>query len=341
MFVLLYGAAGHTGQFIAAELVRRGLRPLLAGRDQGRLEQLAARIGGGAEIATCPVDDHARLTALATKSVAILNAAGPFSDTAPQLIEAAIRAHRPYFDVSGEPFVVRDLFARFDAPAREAGVLVAPGFGFFGALGDLLASAAMGDWHHADAIDLACALDSWKPTRGSRLAGERRAGRRLVWANDRLEERSALDKPQGGRWTFAAPFGDVETVGEFSTVDVVTMSRHLRFERLSTWINTAPLADLRNDTGEGPEPVDELGRSSQRFLLEAVVSKDGEQRRASASGQDIYAVTAPLLVEALTWTLSGRTGNVGALGAGQFLDASAFLQALASSDILIVKERDI
>jgi short subunit dehydrogenase-like uncharacterized protein len=31
--VVLYGAAGHTGRFIAAELIRRGFEPVLAGRD--------------------------------------------------------------------------------------------------------------------------------------------------------------------------------------------------------------------------------------------------------------------------------------------------------------------
>lgn len=335
MEVLLYGAAGHTGRFIARELVRQGFTPLLAGRNGSRLNALRTEIGG--VVAECSIDDRAQIDALVRRSVAVINAAGPFGDTSPQLIEAAVATRRPYFDISGEPFVVRDLFERFDRPARDAGVLVAPGFGFFGALGDLLASAAMADWTTADSIDLACALDSWKPTKGSRLAGERRAGRRLIWSGDRLSERSPDEKAPRGSWTFAAPFGEQETLGEFSTVDVVSMSRHLRFGRLSTWVNLAPLADLQADDGRGPTAIDSIGRSDQRFLLEVLVTRGGEHRRMSASGKDIYAITAPLIVKAMSLVLAKQAGGTGALSAGQFLDPQLFLDTFPAELLLIYR----
>jgi short subunit dehydrogenase-like uncharacterized protein len=42
---LLYGATGYTGGLIAREAVRRGLRPVLAGRDARAVAALAAELG--------------------------------------------------------------------------------------------------------------------------------------------------------------------------------------------------------------------------------------------------------------------------------------------------------
>src|SRR3546814_20508801 len=67
---------------------------------------------------------------------------------------------------------------------------------------------------------LALALDEWKPTRGSRLAGVRRAGRRVVFADRRLEIHDGTQAAPEGQWTFPAPFGEQPVLGEFSTVDV-------------------------------------------------------------------------------------------------------------------------
>ena len=55
----------------------------------------------------------------------------------------------------------------------------------------------------------------------------------------------------------------------------------------------------------------------------------GSERRAVASGQDIYAVTAPLAVEAVDRILTGRTRTIGVASAGEIFDAPDFLRALS------------
>jgi hypothetical protein len=40
----------------------------------------------------------------------------------------------------------------------------------------------MRTWYTADEIQIAVALDSWKPTRGTRLTGQRNTGRHLVFS---------------------------------------------------------------------------------------------------------------------------------------------------------------
>src|SRR3954469_10006359 len=47
--IVLFGATGYTGRLIAERLVAEGARPVLAGRDEARLRELAARLGGDVE----------------------------------------------------------------------------------------------------------------------------------------------------------------------------------------------------------------------------------------------------------------------------------------------------
>lgn len=51
--IVLYGATGYVGALTARAMVASGARPVLAGRDRGRLNALAARLaqqGDGTEL---------------------------------------------------------------------------------------------------------------------------------------------------------------------------------------------------------------------------------------------------------------------------------------------------
>lgn len=67
----------------------------------------------------------------------------------------------------------------------------------------------------------------------------------------------------------------------------------------------------------------------QTFLVDVVV-RAGGQRRATASGQDIYAISAPLAVEAVHRLLTGQTKTGGVASAGAVFDAPDFLHALST-----------
>jgi hypothetical protein len=58
----------------------------------------------------------------------------------------------PYLDVAAEIEAVADTFAGYDEAATGAGVVIVPAMAFYGGLGDLLATAAVGDWPGADEI---------------------------------------------------------------------------------------------------------------------------------------------------------------------------------------------
>ena len=328
--VAVFGAYGHTGRFVTAELRSRGFEPVLSGRDAGKLRTLAA--GTGLDTRPASIDDPASLDRALAGAAAVINCAGPFATTAAQVIEAALRAKIPYVDVAAEIEANADTFAHFADRARTAGTLVVPAMAFYGGLADLLATAAMGDWTAADEVHIAYALSSWHPTPGTRAATrvsrQRRNGRHVRYTGGRLEYRD--DQLPTLQWTFPTPMGTRTVIGEFSMADVVTIPSHLLIPEIHTYMTAEAARDLLAPDTPAPVAVDERGRSAQSFLVDVLVTADGIRRRATASGQDIYAISAPLAVEAVHRILTGQTKTNGAAAAGAVFDARDFVDALSA-----------
>lgn len=97
-----------------------------------------------------------------------------------------------------------------------------------------------------------------------------------------------------------------------------------------TQINTYRYLASAPDPGDtsGPEAADESGRSSQTFMVQAVSRRAGEERRATAHGRDIYAITAPIVVEATERILDGRRKAAGVVAAGEIFGPEDFLRTL-------------
>jgi hypothetical protein len=84
-------------------------------------------------------------------------------------------------------------------------------------------------------------------------------------------------------------------IAEFTMTDVVTVPSHLAVPEVRTYMTVEAARDLASEDTPEPEPVDALGRSDQIFVVDVVVRAGGVERRATARGQDIHAVTAPLV----------------------------------------------
>ncbi|GAA1624771.1 saccharopine dehydrogenase NADP-binding domain-containing protein [Catellatospora bangladeshensis] len=329
--VAVFGAYGHTGRFVVAELRARGFVPLALGRNEDRLRELAA----GTDLAyrTASAGDPASLDAALAGAAAVVNAAGPFASTAAPVIEAALRAGIPYVDVAAEIEANADTFAQFSERAEAAGVAVVPAMAFFGGLGDLLVTAAMGDWTQADEAHVAYGLSSWHPTAGTLSSGtvsrDRRDGRRVRFTGGRLEYYAAEGALPTLDWDFPAPLGRRPVFGEFTMADVVTVPSHLPIPEVRTYMTTVAATDLATPGTPAPAAVDGSGRSAQTFTVDVVVRSGGTRRRIAAHGQDIYAISAPLAVEAVRRLLAGEVKATGVASAGKIFDADGFLSALS------------
>ena len=326
--VTVFGAYGHTGGFVVSELRKRGFTPILSGRDAAKLKA-AGKAHPGSEVRVATVNDSASLDRALSGAVAVINCAGPFIDTAGPVIDAVLRASIHYLDVAAEQAAVLAVFERFASAARDAGVVVAPAMGFYGGLGDLLATAAMGEWDAVDEICIAIALDSWKPTRGTRLTGQRNPGQHFVFSNNRLER---ADPPPPRKWNFPAPFGEQEVVG-LSLSETITISRHLQTPEIRAYINLAPITDIRDPNTPAPTAADESGRSSQIFVMEAIARRGSAERLAMVRGRDIYAITAPIVVEATHRVVNGLARRTGVVAAGEAFAAQAFLMSLSPTHL--------
>ena len=322
--IAVFGAYGHTGRFVVSELCKRGWTPILSGRDHAKLNAISDA-HRGLEMRVATTSDPASLDHAISGAAAVINCAGPFVDTAAPLVEAALRSGIHYLDVAAEQPAVLALFERFAKAARNVGLVVAPAMGFYGGLGDLLATETMGGWAEADEICVAVALDSWQPTRGTRLTGQRNPGQHFIFSKNRLER---ADPPPGRLWNFPAPFGPQDVEG-LSLAETVLISRHVRTPEIRVYINVAPLTDIRNPDTPAPSAVDESGRSSQVFVMDAIARRGSETRRTVAHGRDIYAITAPIVVEATERVVKGSVKATGVVAAGEVFDARDFLRSLS------------
>src|SRR3954452_15782654 len=112
--VLLLGAAGNSGQLIAAELAARAVPVRLAGRRRGPLEDLARALeadGAPADVHVVDMNDPASLAEAISGAGVTLSTIGPFARLAGPVIDACLAAGVSYVDIANEWSAVRGLLA--------------------------------------------------------------------------------------------------------------------------------------------------------------------------------------------------------------------------------------
>src|SRR5689334_8270441 len=97
---LLYGANGYTGQLLAEEAVRRGHRPVLAGRTAEKVRPIAERLG--LSWLAFALDDITTITSAIADVDLVFHAAGPFVHTSEPMVTACLARGAHYVDVTGE-----------------------------------------------------------------------------------------------------------------------------------------------------------------------------------------------------------------------------------------------
>lgn len=263
---MIYGATGFTGRLIAAEGVRRGHRPIVAGRRAEAVRRLAEALG-------CPWrsfalgDPRVIGESLADCSV-LLNCAGPYSLTALPMVQACLETQVHYLDITGEFSVIECLALRGDQ-ARRAGVVLIPAVGFGVVPSDCLA-AWLSD-RHPGASELWIAFSADRaPSRGTAKSMWDRAlrGGYIRWEG-RLE-RVPLAKyiwqvnfPSGRRHAISIPWGDIATA--YYTTKISNIITYAAFPwvltlLLRTWYRVAhPVDGIRQavsrKVGSGTPPA--------------------------------------------------------------------------------------
>lgn len=207
---MLYGANGYTGELIAREAVRRGDRPLLAGRNAQEIETLARELGCEWRVFDLAAPDLSGVSL-------VLHCAGPFLHTSAPMVQACLDAGVHYLDVTGEVAVFEAIFKR-DADAKARGIALIPGVGFDVVPTDCLAAMLHAKLSDANELWLAFAQRRGGISRGTRKtmieglgwgSAIRKDGRiKLV---PHLWDVRTIPFPSGPRLAMTIPWGDLAT----------------------------------------------------------------------------------------------------------------------------------
>jgi short subunit dehydrogenase-like uncharacterized protein len=281
--IMIYGANGFTGRLIAQEAVRRGQRPILAGRNTAALDALAAELQ--CQVRVFKVDAGDDILRYLADCFAVLNCAGPFSATAVPLIDACLAVGTHYLDVTGEIDVV-EAAAERGARAASRGVALIPAAGF-------------------DVVPIDCLA--------ARVARELPSATRLLIAVKAAEPKSA-----GTNKTIiqSVSRGAARSGGALVQVPVAWKGRRIPFPSGAAWAMTVPLADVSTSWYSTkipnievyaalPRPAFWLIRAARRLLrladqphVQRWLQRWAERRRLSIAGDAFQRAKAEIWVRA-------------------------------------------
>jgi short subunit dehydrogenase-like uncharacterized protein len=127
--IVVFGATGYTGRLVAERLVGQGERPVLAGRSETRLAELAERLGGLEWVKADALRRNSVFAAVQPGDV-LISTVGPFVKWGDAAVRAAIAAGAIYLDSTGEPAFIRRVFEEFGGPAQRNGAALLPAMGY-------------------------------------------------------------------------------------------------------------------------------------------------------------------------------------------------------------------
>src|SRR5262245_10906902 len=164
---ILYGAYGTPGRLILEEALRRGHRPLLAGRAPARLRALGD--APGLTAVPLPLEDGRALRTALSGVRCVLLAAGPYQLTGPLMRAACVDTGCSYLDINAELEDFSEALAS-DTAARTAGIAVLPGAGYGVVFAECVAAQVARRVPGATWLRLSLAVETEERSRGATLS---------------------------------------------------------------------------------------------------------------------------------------------------------------------------
>jgi short subunit dehydrogenase-like uncharacterized protein len=318
---MIYGANGYTGKLIASEAMRRGLAPILAGRNRDQIETLATGLGLPSRVVGLD-DPDALCTALADVD-AVLHAAGPFVRTSRPMVEACLSTSTHYLDITGE-IAVFEALHRIGDKARAAGVVLLPGVGFDVVPTDCLAAKLAAALPDATRLELAFTSDRGSWSRGTlktMIEGMPYSG--AVRRDGRIEgvplayDARKIPFSCGERWAVTIPWGDVSTAFHTTGIPNIRVYAGMppgaikRMRLVRPVLPVMGLTPLKRAAqwwvGKTVTGPDEETRASARTFVWGEVRDDaGATICGTVETPEAYYLTAVAAVECASRVLAGR-----------------------------------
>jgi short subunit dehydrogenase-like uncharacterized protein len=302
---MIYGANGYTGKLTAREAVRRGMRPVLAGRNASEIAALAEELS--LEFRIFSLDEPAVTRESIGDLKLILHCAGPFSVTSEPMVAACLEAGVHYLDITGEISVFEQAH-RLDEQARRADVVLLPGAGFDVVPSDCLAACLVRALPAATSLQLAFEAGGGPSPGTAKTSIEGLGNGGLIRRDGELKKVPLAWKTRtipfshAERTGVTIPWGDVYTafvstgISDIEVYMCVPPSTIARLKRMR-WIQ--PLLGLGLVQSLLKKQVDrrvrgpsEGGRQgSDAHLWGEVVSADGRSMQATMTTPNGYDLT--------------------------------------------------
>ena len=319
---MIYGANGYTGELAAREAVRKGLRPVLAGRNAEAVGKLARELGLASR--TFSLDDSTGTAAELFGIGAVLHCAGPFIKTSASMVAACLGTRAHYMDITGEIPVFERVLSQGEA-ARRAGVALIPGVGFDVVPSDCLAARLKEALPDATDLVLAFFTDKGGVSRGTLKtmieslphAGAIRRDGKIVPVPIAFDSKE-IDFGRGGRrWAVTIPWGDVATAYHSTGIpnirvysgappaQIRKMKRLAPFLPLAGWPPVKRFAQRmveRRVTGPTPEQRE----TARVYLWGQARNAAGRTVTATLETPEAYRLTAESAVAAVERVLAGK-----------------------------------
>jgi short subunit dehydrogenase-like uncharacterized protein len=316
---LIYGANGYTGELIAREAVRRGQRPVLAGRNAEAVRALGTELG--LDHRAFALDDARAADEALSGMKAVLHCAGPFVRTSEPMADACLRSKAHYVDVTGEIDVFERLAARH-AEATAAGVMLLSGVGFDVVPSDCLAAHLKRRLPSATRLVLAFHSVGGlsRGTATTMVENLHRGG--LIRRDGVLTPVPAgwktrkIDFGRGPRTVVSIPWGDVSTAyysTEIPNIEVYTTATWplrlaMKASRLFRPLLASPAVQsflTRRVRAGAPGPTAEQRARGRTVLWGEVTDKAGGRAVSRLYGPEGYTFTTVTALAAVEKVLSG------------------------------------
>jgi short subunit dehydrogenase-like uncharacterized protein len=316
---MIYGANGYTGELAAREAARRGLAPILAGRNGEAVGALASELGLPHRVFAL---DAPRLEDHLEGILAVLHCAGPFVRTSRRMVDACLAAGVHYLDITGEIAVFESVLSRSEE-AKSAGVALLPGVGFDVVPSDCLAARLAAGLPDATELDLAFA-SAGSISRGTLKtmieslphAGAVRRNGKIVPVPLAFDARQ-IDFPSGRRWAMTIPWGDVSTawwstaipnVRVYSGTPPRNIRRLRRMAPLLPLLGWKPLKRFlqRQVEQRVTGPSEEVRRTARVELWGEVRNAAGRSATSTLVTPEGYQLTAMTAVESAERAAQGK-----------------------------------
>jgi short subunit dehydrogenase-like uncharacterized protein len=145
--LVVFGASGFTGQFVAEEVAREQATPerssrlpwAVAGRSREKLQRVLERaalklgrptLSSEVGIIICDITNPASLDEMAKQTTLVLNCVGPYRFYGEPVVKACIENGTSCIDISGEPEFLELMYWKYHEKAAEKGVYIIGSSGF-------------------------------------------------------------------------------------------------------------------------------------------------------------------------------------------------------------------